>query len=337
MGFVGNIIRGELGAGGADGDDKVQYNFPLDVDAFGAFAYDDLPASSSTYSIGQMKPYNCGACHTTGWVADTDAATDGDLSDNQDGLEGIHGTWEEPGIGCEGCHGPGAGHSENPYEVATQWDPDRRCSNCHIRSDVYEIDTSGGFIRHHEQYEELIQGKHSALGCTGCHDPHEPVRFGDTYVALDDEANDPNPDYPNNHGVRIDCTSCHFDQAESYAVWATDQSGDGGMNLAAMAGVSCEHCHMPKATKSAVKAGTFYGDTATHLFGINAWVDPINPDNSLSTTGPKPANPYISIDWACGACHFDEAEAEPNTMYDWANTALGDNGGVHGNGPYLLP
>ena len=55
-----------------------------------------------------MKPYDCGACHTTGWVADTDADTDGTLADNQDGLPGIHGTWAAPGIHCEACHGPGA-------------------------------------------------------------------------------------------------------------------------------------------------------------------------------------------------------------------------------------
>ena len=91
---------------------------------------------------------------------------------------------------------------------------------------------------------------------------------------------------------------------------------------------------MPKATKSAVKAGTFYGDTATHLFGINTWVDPINPDNSLSTTGPKPANPYISHDWACGSCHSDVAEADPdNGLYNWALNSLQSNGGVHGNQP----
>ena len=327
----GYIITGlERGDPGDTGDDdKTQYNFPLEVDAFGPAAYPDVPVSSSRYhpEDANMKPYNCGSCHTTGWVPDTDADTDGDLSDNQDGLPGIHGTWVEPGIGCEGCHGPGAGHADNPYEVATQWDASASCSSCHIRSDIYEVDTSGGFIRHHEQFEELIQGKHSALLCEGCHDSHEPVRFSDTYIALDDTPDDPNPDFPNFGGVRIECTSCHFSQAESYDVWAA--------NVLGMAGVTCEQCHMPHATKSAVRAGTFYGDTMTHLFGINTWVDPINPDSSLSTTGAKPANPYISLDWACGSCHSDEAEADPNNLYNWALGALNSFGGVHGNTPVL--
>ena len=319
----GYIITG-TDNGGTESD-KVQYNFPLDVDAFGEFAYEDLDASSSTYHTGEMKPYDCGTCHTTGWVADTDAADDDDLSDNQDMLPGIHGTWEEPGVGCEGCHGPSAGHQENPYEVRTPADPAASCGNCHIRTDPYEIDTSGGFIRHHEQFEELIEGKHSALGCVGCHDPHQPVRFGDQYEALDGEDDDPNPDFPNFHGVRVDCTSCHFNETAAYDLWAE--------NIPGMGGVSCENCHMPKATKSAVKAGVFYGDTATHLFGINTWVDPVlNPEET--TTGSNPANPYISLDWSCGACHFDEAESSPD-FYDWAFTAVQSFGGVHGNGQQI--
>ena len=91
---------------------------------------------------------------------------------------------------------------------------------------------------------------------------------------------------------------------------------------------------MPKATKSAVKVGDLYGDTATHIFGINAWVDPItNPEES--TTGPdvSPANPYISLDWACGACHLDEITLAGSGFYDWALGAITDNGGVHGNVP----
>jgi len=318
-------------------DDKTQYNFPLVVDAAGIAAYPNVEVSSSRYHSedANMKPYDCGSCHTTGWIPDTDAETDDDLSDNQDELPGIWGTWEEPGVGCEGCHGPSAGHAENPYEVATQWDASASCSNCHIRADVYEVDTSGGFIRHHEQFEEVIQGKHAALLCSGCHAPHDPVRYGDTYVDLDDTPNDPNPDFPNFNGVRVKCESCHFNEAQSYAAWATGP-------YVAMAGVTCEQCHMPHVTKSAVKAGTFYGDTSTHLFGINTGVDPVNPDNSLSTTGAgetgaSPANPYISLDWACGSCHSDEAEADPNDLFDWATTALQANGGVHGGEPILVP
>ncbi len=329
IGVDGYIITGsDQGTADKEDDDKVQYNFPLAVDAIGISTYEDVPASSARYHSAEMKPYDCGRCHTTGWVPDTDAATDGDLSDNQDGLEGIHGTWVEAGVGCEGCHGPSEGHSSDPYNVPTVWDAAASCADCHIRTDPYEIDTSGGFIRHHEQFEELIQGKHAALGCTGCHDPHQPVRYGDQYELLDGDKDDPNPDFTNFHGVRVDCASCHFNEAAAYDEWA---SGD----LVLMGAVRCEQCHMPKATKSAVKAGTFHGDTATHLFGINPFVDPIS-DPELSTTGANPANPYISLDYACATCHEDTAEGtDPiNTdFYDWAISALESNGGVHGGFP----
>jgi len=317
--FIGNdgyIITGQT-------DDLVQYNPPLDYDYFGGAAYADLDASASTYHSGEQKPYTCGTCHTTGWIADSDAATDGDLTDNQDGLEGIHGTWVETGIGCEACHGPSAGHAADPYNVPVSESADDSCGNCHIRNDPYEIDTSGGFVRHHEQYEELIQGKHSSLGCVGCHQPHSPVRFGDEWVRIEGSSADPT-DAENVHGVRVDCQSCHWREAAEYATWGAATPG--------MAGVDCVQCHMPRATKSAVKAGPFSGDTRTHLFGVNIFVDPItNPE--LSTTGAAPANNYISLDFACGACHTDTAGGTDTANPDfwlWATTALQANGGVHG-------
>lgn len=51
------------------------------------------------------KPYTCGACHTTGW---SETGPDGP---HQDGLPGIYGTWREPGVTCEACHGPAPAYS----------------------------------------------------------------------------------------------------------------------------------------------------------------------------------------------------------------------------------
>ena len=41
----------------------------------------------------QMKPFDCGPCHTTGY-------------------DSLSGTWAEPGVTCEGCHGPGERYNE---------------------------------------------------------------------------------------------------------------------------------------------------------------------------------------------------------------------------------
>jgi len=80
---------------------EVQYNYETDemVDYHSA----DPPD----------KVFNCGNCHTTGW-----RHTDGAFNPfNQDDRPGITGTWSEPGIQCEACHGGGALHSQTKEGV----------------------------------------------------------------------------------------------------------------------------------------------------------------------------------------------------------------------------
>jgi len=36
----------------------------------------------------------------------------------------------------------------------------RTCGRCHRRDAVESVNAKDGFIEHHEQYEELFQGKH---------------------------------------------------------------------------------------------------------------------------------------------------------------------------------
>jgi len=98
--------------------------------------------------------YDCGACHTTGYRA----------QGNQDGLPGIAGTWAEPGIRCEACHGPGSLHAVDPFGFALQVERDSElCGECHPRDPVEQVEAKDGFIDHHEQYEELFQGQHITI------------------------------------------------------------------------------------------------------------------------------------------------------------------------------
>lgn len=95
IGKDGFIITGEEG----DTEFKGQYNF--------ANPHVGNDAHWGKYHPGEERPYNCGTCHTTGysnWPADS----------HQDGLPGLIGTWEEPGVQCEACHGPGSLHVKNP-------------------------------------------------------------------------------------------------------------------------------------------------------------------------------------------------------------------------------
>jgi len=55
-------------------------------------------AGWASYQAGtENLVYDCGSCHTTGYNS----------QGNQDSLAGLAGTWAQPGVQCEECHGPG--------------------------------------------------------------------------------------------------------------------------------------------------------------------------------------------------------------------------------------
>lgn len=262
-------------------DYKNQYNVPSEENATASWGqYNVKKADGIAY--GDLK-YNCGRCHTTGY----------NPAGHQDNLPGIVGTWSEPGVQCEACHGPGSNHVANPYGVALDVDRDAAsCGNCHVRDDAKTaagsliaeevIDASGGFIQHHEQYEELLSGKHSTLDCVSCHNPHSGVVQG-----REDPTLEP---------VRVKCDSCHYKQAATQA------------SAIMKSVVKCTDCHMAKVDKSAVgTASTFTGDIMTHLFAINP-----SATSQFSTDG-KSAISQITLDYACKTCHRTGGTASVKT------------------------
>jgi hypothetical protein len=246
-----------------DGVD-VQYNLPR-PDLGG------LPATWSGYHATdtERKPYDCGACHTTGWQT---FAENGGV--NQDGLPGIAGTWEETGIQCEECHAPGATHvaTQDPSDMTID-NSAALCGKCHIRGDQASIPVSGGYIRHHEQYNELLQSPHAALSCNDCHDPHIGVLYGNADAG----------------GIHMTCEDCHSGVTVNHPV-----------------PVDCESCHMARATKSARAVHTFEGDVRTHLFRINA-DSTKTKDDMWDAGGGSVADPRFTLDFACYSCHKDPA------------------------------
>lgn len=222
-----------------------------------------------SYHAGEVdKPYNCGACHTTGWVADEDWDTDGDLGDNQDGLPGMHGTFEFGGVHCEECHGPGDTMAVDDSAAA--------CGSCHFRGDLATIPASGGFIRHHEQYNELLASPHQNFRCVTCHNPHKKGEFSITRT----------------------CADCHPTLAAEYA-----------MTEMGSVDVTCEDCHMAMATKSAAALGPFKGDLMTHLFSIN-----VSKNAEMFTGDGKfvaldsQGQGAVTLDYACKDCHPDKSD-----------------------------
>jgi hypothetical protein len=255
--------------------DAVQYNLYNDDI--------DLGNEWVAYNPGERLPYDCGPCHTTGF----------NPLGKQGGLEGIVGSWAEPGIQCEECHGAGSQHAGNPVAVSMKIDRDsEQCGECHVRGEIEEVDAQGGFIRHHEQYEELFQSKHVALDCVICHDPHAGV------VQLR-EIGEP--------AVRAECENCHFKQAQVTTVRPHQ-----------LINVDCIDCHMPRLTKSAVgDPERFTGDLRTHMMAIDPnQVEQFSEDGTVALS-------QLSLNFACRHCHVDGGLGTPKTDEELREAATG--------------
>lgn len=218
--------------------------------------------SWSFYHKGEKKKYNCGPCHTTGYSKEG----------HQDGLEGIVGTWAAPGIQCEACHGPGGDHAKTGEKAKIKVDTSSAlCGQCHIRGSKDKIPAKGGFIRHHEQYNEILASPHKSVDCVTCHDPHKKAQFS----------------------IKMQCSTCHSKQASAYEGSAMQQVG-----------IHCNDCHMPRATKSATKKGKYEADIRTHVFKINTDAG-ANMFYTEEVKGKKKtyAKGFVTLDFACLNCH----------------------------------
>jgi len=151
----------------------------------------------------------------------------------------------------------------------------QQCGECHVRDNPALIDASGGFEKHHEQYEDLYNSKHFAISCVTCHDPHASSLYADEVV---------NP----NKGISQTCESCHWAQLTQ--------------NRSKHFSVDCIDCHMPPMAKSAVgDLARFTADVRSHQFSIN-------PDPEAPQFDEEGAfvMPYITLDYACRQCHNGE-------------------------------
>ncbi|NNK33737.1 MAG: hypothetical protein HKP02_11470 [Xanthomonadales bacterium] len=224
------------------------------------------------------KPYDCGRCHTTGWVENPDPT---DLSGNQDMLPGIHGTFFAGGIQCQACHG-----TSHPGNIPAM-DETGGCADCHIRGDANTIPASGGFVRHHEQYNEHLASPHAAFNCSDCHNPHKKGEF-----SIKESA---------------ECgVACHSGIAASYAETSMYDYD-----------VTCEDCHMPYATKSAKALGPeidgnqTHGDVMTHIFSIDT-----DPAGDMFTEDggfvalDSDGKAKVTMNYACQRCHLTSSLEE---------------------------
>lgn len=256
--------------------------------------------------------YSCFKCHTTG------GTEDGTWLEGVDGL----GNFAEQGIGCESCHGPGSLHAEDPstenidrvYEFAhsdnadgglvingTVQTPNEAgndvnflCGTCHNRNYDNVIEVSGGYIKHHEQWEEIVSGGHQTLDCSSCHNPHERVIW-------------------DGQGITSNCTDCH-------TVAETNHT----------ASANCVDCHMPYAAKSGTARGEsgYEGDIRSHLMKI------VVSDESMFTAdgsavrddSERPA--ALSVAFSCLGCH--NRDSNDNIPDKTLEQAIQGAGSMHG-------
>ena len=218
------------------------------------------------YHAGEEKAFDCATCHATGYSR----------QGNQDDRPGMVGTFAQPGVQCEACHGPGSLHVNDPYafkpNVATD---SRKCRDCHTSGDVVAAE---GFIQHttHE-YGDLFPGKHALIDCVDCHDPH-------VGVVAPDEAHVP--------VLRATCEGCHFQQARVEKVHTRIR-------------VTCDSCHMPQLIQNAIGApGSFMADMKTHQVVIDA-------TQIGQFAGDGTVLPQIGLDYACRQCHNSELGIGP--------------------------
>lgn len=241
------------------------------------------------------KPYDCGSCHTTGWVANPNPSN---LAGNQDGLAGIHGTFQQGGIQCVQCHG-GSEHAD----FGAIDDSTEACGTCHHRTaepgEVNVISASDGWIQYRAQYNEFMaSGGHATsdpeMTCSTCHNPHKKSEFS----------------------IRdgMQCEDCHADVAAGYAKTPMFDYQ-----------VTCIDCHMPLATKSGQETGPHQADVQTHIFRIDT--DPTA--NMFTADGnfvalDNEGRAAVTLDFACQGCH-ETASLEELAKFskDFHNTEVG--------------
>ncbi|MGD9489318.1 MAG: T9SS type A sorting domain-containing protein [Calditrichaceae bacterium] len=256
------------------------------------------------YNLGQDLKYNyaCFQCHTTG------ASEEG--SWNEIALDSL-GTFSEPGIRCEGCHGPGSAHAADPSNVKP---PNQgevltidRCGDCHQRGGTTNaIPASGLYIRHHEQLNEMRASKHgdgmnAELTCASCHNPHVTVVY-------------PEAAGEGMTGITTKCQTCHPNQE-------IDLNGSPKP-------IDCVDCHMPQASKSALGMAVgngWKGDVKTHIMGINTAAVTreamFTMDGSLVQLDGN-GLAAVTLDFVCLSCHTNQDVA-------WAAGYADD---IHTNG-----
>ncbi len=231
------------------------------------------------------------------------------------GLDSAAWEFQEFGIGCEDCHGPGEAHADNPKESAVFSQPDDQvCGACHSRGVspqghpfpasyqpgdtltdhfTFTVDDStrwpdGSAKIHNQQYTDWIASdkmggaNDQPLSCMTCHTAHNAGQGPSQTVLPTNEL----------------CSGCHAEKTTLARHIPYHQLAITKRDFA------CNDCHMPLMATSAVAY-----DIHNHTF------QQPNPQGSIEHGGVE------FMPNACNQCHKDRAET-PEWALETINWAL---------------
>ena len=243
---------------------------------------------SAEAPLGQVSPEACLKCHPSkNKKYKKKQATVASFTKHK------HATLE---TGCESCHGDGAKHSAMKPKALTKLRDKKKdtfivvnkkselCAECHAKGGKDTITLASDLmVNPQQQYAEMKYNLHTKfkVTCRMCHDPHAPLK--------------------SKAGIRRKCLDCHKGK---FAV---------PIEIAAMAGLSCEQCHMPKAVKnkSESKVGKYTkGDMVSHIFGITDDPNYKLNDGSGKVGLDKDGLARLTVEQTCYACHQSGAASE---------------------------
>jgi hypothetical protein len=243
--------------------------------------------------------YDCFRCHSTGAAPFSDAAPQ-----FVDGRAGMAGSWSEPGVQCEACHGPGGNHFATVDgqvqirldRIFVDLDSSQTCRTCHSRA-IDPADTTilaaDGFVRNYQQWNELrASGGHAGFHCGFCHTPHESLA------------------YAREDAIRNECRACHPEATMAGHGGEVYVRGDYREEL------SCESCHMPYAVRNASSVllptrGDLgrVGDVRSHIFRIRT--TPEDVTGLVTAAGDQvvlddQGRAALTVDFVCLRCHIGD-------------------------------
>ncbi len=212
--------------------------------------------------------YSCGRCHTTGYNAS---------GGNQSGLPGIVGTWSEPGIACEKCHGPGGNGHQVEANVSEQV-----CLQCHNGS------TRQGLFLSSAHSPPLK----APVSCLKCHSPFDYAR---------------NNTVTSTTAINVVCANCHNSHNTSDDKYRALFS-PGGFDQAIYANASDAKNSFFNSTASRLLLTG--GPTGTLTAGKDVYdtltTPALIPSNIIDESYPGPINVTGPIsEVLCSNCHYE--------------------------------